>query len=136
MSRNASLTLDWADGSHVFRLAIGQMRELQEKTDCGPLTLFRRFEAGDWRVDDVAHVLRLGLIGGGMTPIDALRLTRTYVEDRPPLENVLHAQAVLWCGLAGAPDEDAEKKSVKRKPSTASKTASGASAKSTGSAAP
>lgn len=138
MSRDASLSLDWADGTYTFRLGIGELRELQEKTDCGPLALFRRIEAGNWRVDDAATILRLGLIGGGMTPVEALRLTRVYVEARPLLENVLHAQAVLWCALAGSPDEDgAQKKSAaKRKASKTSRTASGGSAPSTASAGP
>ena len=114
MSRDAGVTLTWGDGEYRFRLAIGQLRELQEKTDAGPLELFRRMEAGTWRIDDLIHTIRLGLIGGGMEPVPALRLTRTYAEDRPPLESVLYAQAILWASIAGAPDEDAttQKKSA------------------------
>jgi len=133
VSRDASLTLDWADGTYPFRLAIGELRELQEKVDCGPLVLFRRLQDGSWRVDDMAQILRLGLIGGGMTPAEALRLTRVYVEQRPPLENVLHAQGVLWVALAGAPDEAAvQKKSAgKQRRSPNSRKANGASPRST-----
>lgn len=127
MSRDASVTLDWADGTYQFRLAIGQLRELQEKTGCGPLVLFKRVENGTWLVDDAPQILRLGLIGGGMPPVDALRLVRTYVEDRPPAENVLFAQAVLWAGLIGAPEEEAQKKSgVKSRRSKTSPKAAGA----------
>ena len=33
MSADGSITLPWGDGDHVFRLAIGGFRELQEKVN-------------------------------------------------------------------------------------------------------
>lgn len=110
MSRNASVTLDWGDGTYDFALKWGQLAELQEKTDAGPFVILQRLSNGYWKVQDIANVIRLGLIGGGMKPVDALKLVRTYVEDRPPMENVLTAQAILAAGVMGAPDEDAVKK--------------------------
>lgn len=105
MSRNASVELDWADGTYQFRLAWGQLIELQEKTDAGPFVVLNRLSGGTWKLEDISHVIRLGLIGGGQKPTDALRLTRTYVEERPPLENVLVAQTILGSALVGAPEE-------------------------------
>lgn len=131
MSRDASVTLDFGDGTYVFRLAWGQFIELQEKCDAGPLVIMRRFNEGAWRVEDISNVLRLGLIGGGMEPIAALKLVRRYVEDRPPMESVLHAQAVLTVGLLGAPDEDVKKKRRTAPRSTPSPTASSGSSPST-----
>lgn len=105
MSRDARVELDWADGTYSFRLAWGQLAELQEQTNAGPYVVFQRLHNGQWRVEDIANVVRLGLIGGGMTPAEALRLTRAYVEARPPLENVLLAQGILAAALHGAPEE-------------------------------
>jgi len=105
MSRDAKITLDWADGSHDFRLAWKQLIELQEKCDAGPNVVLQRLFDGTWRMQDISETIRVGLIGGGMKPSDALKLVRTYVEDRPPMENVLFAQAVLGAGLMGARDE-------------------------------
>lgn len=105
MSRDARIELDWADGTYAFRLAWGQLVELQEKCDAGPYVVLNRLYGGQWKVEDIAHVIRLGLIGGGTKPADALRLTRAYVEAYPPLDNVLIAQAVLAAGLQGAPEE-------------------------------
>lgn len=105
MSRDARIELDWADGTYAFRLAWGQLAELQEKTDCGPYVVLNRLYSNQWRVEDISNVIRLGLIGGGMAPVDALRRVRAYVEDRPPLENVPAAQAILAAGLVGAPEE-------------------------------
>jgi hypothetical protein len=106
MARDARVDLDWADGTFSFRLAWWQLVELQEKTGCGPYVVFGRLNTGQWRMEDITHVIRLGLIGGGMDPASALQKVRTYVEDRPPLENVLMAQAILSAGLHGAPEEN------------------------------
>ena len=105
MSRDARIDLDWADGTYAFRLAWAQLAELQEKTNAGPYVVLQRVASGAWRVEDLSNIIRLGLIGGGMAPADALKKVRTYVEERPPLENVLTAQSVLMAALMGAPEE-------------------------------
>ncbi len=105
MSRSADVTLDWGDGTYTFRLGLGQWRELQEKLGVGPPVLLRRLLEGAWLVDDAPQILRLGLIGGGLAPVEALRLVRTYAEERPPAENTQPALAVLIAALHGAPDE-------------------------------
>lgn len=110
MSRDARVDLDWADGTHTFRLAWGQLVELQEKCDAGPYVVLDRIFRGQWKMEDITNVIRLGLIGGGMPPVDALKKVRAYVEDRPPLESVPFAQAILSAGLMGAPEEEVEKK--------------------------
>lgn len=106
MSRDASVTIAFGDGEYVFRLALGQLRELQEKTDAGPAHLLDRLRAGLWRVDDVRETIRLGLIGGGMAPAEALKRTVRYVDERPWLESVPVAMAALIAALVGAGEED------------------------------
>jgi hypothetical protein len=103
--RDARIELDWADGTYPFRLPWGQLAELQEKCDAGPYVILQRLHNGTWRIEDIANVIRLGLIGGGMPPAEALKKTRAYVEERPPMENVVPAQAILGIALMGAPDE-------------------------------
>lgn len=110
MGRNASVTLAWGDGDYTFRLAWGQLIMLQEACDAGPAPIYDRLTNNTWRVQDISHVIRIGLIGGGLKPTDALKLVRTYVEDRPPLENLMFAIAILQAGIIGAPDEDSVKK--------------------------
>lgn len=106
MSRDASITLDFADGSYKFRLAWGQLAELQEKCDAGPYVVFERLNNRSWRINDIRETIRIGLIGGGTTPSQALTLVRRYVEERPPLESLPFAQAILSVALIGAPEED------------------------------
>lgn len=103
--RDATVTFDWADGTYTFRLAWGQLGELQEKTDAGPYVVLLRLHNGAWRIEDIINIIRLGLIGGGMEPSPALKLTRAYVEARPPMENLIPAQVILSAALTGAPEE-------------------------------
>lgn len=112
MSRSGKIELEWGDGAgagsdakHVFRLAIAQLEELQEKCNAGPQQIMRRLSDGTWRTYDVRETIRLGLIGGGMAPPMAAQLVKRYVDDRPLGENVLAAQLVITASIIGVPDE-------------------------------
>jgi len=135
MSRDASILLTWGDGDFKFRLGWGELEELQEKTDAGPYVVLQRLHSGNWRVQDISSTIRLALVGGGMKPEDAIKKVRFYVEQRPPMENIPVAVAVLSAGLLGAPDEPlGERKAPSRKGgkrSTASRTAKSGLAPST-----
>lgn len=109
MSRDASISFDWADGHYTFRLLIGQLRELQDRADCGPEEMYHRLDSGAWRYSYIVETIRLGLIGGGATPDKARGLVRDYVEKRPLLENVRPAMDILAALLVGAPDEPSKK---------------------------
>jgi hypothetical protein len=106
MSRNASIDFDFGDDKHSFRLAIGQLRELQEKSGVSPFAVLARMVAYIPMVDDCREVIRLGLIGGGMEPPKALALVRAYCDERPPAESLPSAIAILQAGLMGVPDEE------------------------------
>ncbi|UXR90917.1 gene transfer agent family protein [Agrobacterium tumefaciens] len=103
--RDARVSFDWADGTYTFRLAWGELGELQEKCDAGPYLVLQRLHSGAWRIEDITNIIRLGLIGGGMEPAPALKLARRYVEDRPPMENLVPAQVILSAALTGTPEE-------------------------------
>ena len=105
MSARADTTIAWADGDYLFRLAIGQLRELQDLCGTGPFAVFRRLQEGDWRVEDVRETIRLGLIGGGLAPERALILVKRYVDERPLMENLFTAQAVLIAAVIGVPED-------------------------------
>lgn len=120
MSRDGSISLDWGNDRHRFRLGIGELRELQEEINrprakigaplVGPGTLWRSLQSYDAWKDEVREVIRLGLIGGGMKPLDALGLVRRYVDERPLVESSIHATAILGAALFGPPDEALEGK--------------------------
>ena len=107
MSRDASIELEIWDGTYGFRLGWGELAQLQEKCDAGPYVILRRLMAGDWRLEDIEGVLRLGLIGSGRKPEEATRLIKEHVKTRPAAEYSLHAILVLQAAVVGAKDEPA-----------------------------
>lgn len=105
MGRNAEISLPWADGDYTFRLGWKELIALQEACDAGPWEILNRLSNGKWRVQEISHTIRLGLIGGGTEPSRALELIRTYVEERPPAESLVFARGILGVAIQGAPDE-------------------------------
>lgn len=110
MSRHAAVETDWADGTFTFRLGLDQIEELEEKRDLSLFTLARRLSPTerDARFADIREVLRLGLIGGGMKPVEALVKVRKYIDERPIDENRDIAYAVVLAGLARVNAAEAE----------------------------
>jgi len=117
MSRDARIIRDFGDGTYSFRLGIGELVELQEQCDCGPwylMAMFASLDKASLHPDPVkglspkhtSHIVRLGLIGGGMEPVTALKKVRHYVEQRPANEYLNLAFEVLVAALEGAPDEE------------------------------
>lgn len=114
-NRRSEITLAWADDDYTFSLKWGELIELQEKTDCGPGYLLDQLWQNTWKVQHLSEIIRLGLIGGGLEPVKALKLVRTYVESRPPMESIALAQAILAISLQGAPEEEGEGEAVAEK---------------------
>jgi Phage tail tube protein, GTA-gp10 len=115
MSRHGDITRDFADGTYVFRLALGQWRELQEKLNAGPQELYERLILRRWKVDDPREIIRLGLIGGGQVkPVDALKLVDRYCfPERPMLETLPLAIEIVAESIKIPDDDDeAQKKSA------------------------
>lgn len=120
MSADASIEFEWGDGVHKFRLALGQLRELQEKINqprisigadpIGPFSLLMLARNKDLWPHEVREVIRLGLIGGGEKPTAALGLVARYVDDRPVLENMKPVVLILTAALTGVPDDVVGKK--------------------------
>jgi hypothetical protein len=140
MSRNGSIDLDFADGTYTFRLAIGQLRELQETVNktriklgaplIGPASLYNLLVSRDAWMHEVREVMRLGLIGGGTKPVEAVDLVRRYVEERPMAESSVHAALVLGAALFGTPEEELDE--GKEMPASQDQTASASPASTDG----
>ena len=111
MSRHAAIEQDWADGTYTFRLGLAEIEELERKRDLGIFELAKRLspEVRQARSTDITETLRLGLIGGGMTPVDALAKVRKYVDERPLDENRDIAYAVVLAGLMRLHSNEMEK---------------------------
>jgi len=113
MSRHAAIELDWADGTYTFRLGLDQIEELERRRDLSIFEVAKRLspEVRQARSTDISETLRLGLIGGGMTPVDALVKVRIYVDERPLDENRDTAYAIVLAGLMRVHSSEVEKPS-------------------------
>ena len=106
MSRDGSVLLDIGDGEErLFRLALGELRSLQEATDASPYAVLERLMTRRPMVDEPREVIRWGLIGGGLPPGEASRLVKLWVDGRPHGEAIAPAIAVLSASLLGVADE-------------------------------
>lgn len=113
MNRHGATDLDWADGTYTFRLGLSEIEELERKCDLSIFEIVRRMapEVRRARSTDIIEVIRLGLIGGGTTPVDALAKVRKYVDERPLDENRDTAYAIVLAGLMRVHSSDLEKPS-------------------------
>jgi hypothetical protein len=127
------ITLAFADGDYTFALLLPQLVELEEKCGYrdqdgnrhkrGVVGIYSDVIAGLAVVDDQVvalptegrasatdcrEVIRLGLIGGGLKPHDALPLVERYVDARPIVERWTLAAAILRAAIEGyEPPKDA-----------------------------
>ncbi|TMI98480.1 MAG: gene transfer agent family protein [Alphaproteobacteria bacterium] len=112
-----TIDLDFGDAKYPFCIAKhAQIFELQDKCadregPSGPLKILRRLSDNSWTLQDVRETIRLGLIGGGMPPPDALKLVRRYLDDpdaqewQPWAHSVPIARAVLFAAAVGVPSD-------------------------------
>lgn len=102
---------DFADGTYKFALTWPLASEWEKTTERSLYaTLLHTTRTGIVGLNDARELVRLGLIGGGLAPTDALRLVRTYVEERPAAENfglVVKIVDAFFHGK-GVPDVDQE----------------------------
>lgn len=96
------IVVAWGDGEKVFDVQpLRWLRELETKTGVGVFELLMLLRSGKWKVDQLRHVVRTGLLGGGMTDQEANALLSTQFDNRPIMESVPLATAILAAGLYG-----------------------------------
>ena len=116
----------------AFLLDIDRLRPLQLKTDCGPVELIRRMEAGTWRIDDLRETLFQGLIGGGLSQLQATVLIQGSFDKQRKgyAQFVPLAHAGLSAGVFGPEDEPLGEKTAGAKTPTRSRAAKSGSGRS------
>jgi hypothetical protein len=79
---DTSCKVFFGDGEYTFRITPALLTELEAKR--GPIALVSsRVWNKQFAHGDITEVLRLALIGGGLTPKRAADLIAAYAADRP-----------------------------------------------------
>jgi hypothetical protein len=85
----------WPGGEHAFRLGIGELRAIEQKSEAGCAVIMMRLLTTAWKIDDVIQPIRLGLIGGGMAERDAQRVLENAMDTASPYSLAVTAADVL-----------------------------------------
>lgn len=122
MTKSAEVVLAFGPGEYLFRLAGAQIEALESECP-NPATgrdgigfgaIWQRVMEGNWFFKDLRNIIRHGLIGGGMGPVEANRLCRDYVDAMPrpivgippqPDSPLTVAQAILSAAVAGIEEQ-------------------------------
>lgn len=99
----------FGDGEKTFALSRDQILELERKTGSGIGLIYQQFVSAQFRFSDALEVIRLGLIGGGTSPLKAHELVEAYSLPTPVVEVFSLAFDVLetrWSGQAALAPND------------------------------
>lgn len=111
MSASGTRTIIWAHGEDQFCLSkVGLILDLEEKCKAGIAVIMTRLGSGSFGLNDVRETIRLGLIGGGMTPEKAMSAVKNHVDASPLASSVLVAYAIIEAVMVGVPDDPVGKK--------------------------
>lgn len=108
MAPVGTVRIAWQGGEHDFCMAeTGSIFSLEEACGAGLMEVFRRLSGDRWKVNDVREPIRLGLIGGGCKPDEAMKLVKAHVDHNPKglAPSVVLATAILQAVLIGVPDD-------------------------------
>lgn len=125
------IELVWPGGEHTFNLRLGELQALQDACDAGPELILNRILSGQWRHADLFDTIRLGLIGGGMDRVAAMKLTRDAFERSGMVAFKITASSILGQALYGTADDPVGKDDPVTPTPESEKTADGSSAFST-----
>lgn len=90
-----SETIVWPGGEHAFRLGIGELRAIEQRSDAGCAIVMMRLLGQQWKIDDVIAPIRIGLIGAGMREQDAQKAVEAALEIASPYALAITSAEVL-----------------------------------------
>jgi len=103
-----SVRIVWPGGEHDFKFAIGELRALEQRLDCGcPVVMARLFKA-EFKIDDIYEVLRIGLQGGGMSEKQAVAVIQSAFPHANLFDLAVTAARVLAQFISWPTDKDSD----------------------------
>ena len=94
----------FGDGEKTFALTTEMILELERTTGSAIMTLHARFRSMAAHFFDLTEVIRTGLVGGGMSPEEAHKLTGIYIRSMLISELYILAFDILDARWSGTPD--------------------------------
>lgn len=101
-------TTEFAGLERTFRFRTGEFFDVEEASGAPIGTLYKRLATSDFYAGDVQHVLRIGLVGGGMAASEADRLVRSQMDVKPLFALAGIAQDVILAAMTGIPEAPAK----------------------------
>jgi hypothetical protein len=107
----ASIVLFFGDKERNFHLKMKQIEALQGICKAGIGVIAERLFHGQFTFADVRETIRLGLIGGGATPVEASEVCNLYVDSGPlaspndpasPVQTAIAVMSAVYFGVAEA----------------------------------
>lgn len=99
MSHHGQIEMDWADGTYSFRLGLKEIEAIESRFDKSIFVIVEALTMRTAKSTEIFHVIREGLIGGGLKPVEAMDLVRRYVDARPLDESRDVAYAISLASL-------------------------------------
>lgn len=93
----------FGDGEKSFALPSDQIDALERKTGAAIGAIYTRVMTGQFHYADIIETIRLGLIGGGMSPKDAHELVEAFARPTPIIEAFQLAADILEARWSGTP---------------------------------
>lgn len=96
-------TITWSGGTHAFDLTsrrvswmlLQAQHPFPGQYGSTPAACLKRFDEGVYSPDDIERVIRIGLIGGGMSEDEADALVFEHVRGKPFASNAASAFQIL-----------------------------------------
>lgn len=100
------IILEWAGRERVFALRFGEVLALEQACGDGKApeaigAIFQRVSTGRFRAADLFHILKQGLIGGGMGVLQADKLMRDHFDTQPYLQTATVAGEIMLGLMSG-----------------------------------
>ena len=98
----AEVIKEWAGKERLFRLNFGAVLDIEEALGRDPIgSVFLRVTSGQFRANDVYQIIRIALICGGESPVEAKRLVEAHFDTRPYIDNSQLAGDILLAIMVG-----------------------------------
>ncbi|MGY5791909.1 gene transfer agent family protein len=87
--------ITWPGGEHSFRLGIGELRAIEQRSDAGCAVVMMRLLSSQFKIDDVIQPIRLGLIGSGMDERAAQKVIESALDVASPYSLAVTAADIM-----------------------------------------